>query len=256
MAKSRFWRVPAVVFGDVTEELPAVIPFDTTKIALVKRGHGILVGSYDEAKQCAIVTHIGVVLVVDESASQIEVQWKQKVLILRPHATGAVHWRKNDVFNFEPNVAKRYLFKSIFAEEYNSVGWSDDAIKQGIAIANESNRAIEQDKWVEVKRTKFPKSGFVYLIKKANFYKFQGSKELPHRSPFFLAAKSEKLEIVNVAWFTDFKYAESELQSKFLEHRFDGEYLYLSRDDVQTIRALGVSVNKSTLTIDGTTVTK
>ena len=59
-----------------------------------------------------------------------------------------------------------------------------------------------------------------------------------------------------MAWFTDFKYAESELQSKFLEHRFDGEYLYLSRDDVQTIRALGVSVNKSTLTIDGTTVTK
>lgn len=256
MARSRFWRVPTVVFGDAPEEPPVVIPFDTTKIALVKRGHGILVGGYEEAKQCAIVTHLGVVLVVDKSASQIEVQWKQKVLILRPHATGAVHWKKNDVFNFEPNVAKRYLFKSIFAEEYNSVGWSDDSIQQGIAKANESTKAIEQDDWVEAKRTKFPKSGFVYLIKKVNFYKFQGSKELPHKSPFFLAAKSENLEIVNVAWFTDFKYAESELQSKFLEQRFDGEYLYLSRDDVQTIRASGISVNKSTLTIDGTMVTK
>jgi hypothetical protein len=58
-----------------------------------------------------------------------------------------------------------------------------------------------------------------------------------------------------VAWFTDFKYAESDLQSKFHEHRFDGEYLYLSGDDVQKIRALGVLVNKSSLKIDGTTVT-
>jgi hypothetical protein len=256
VARSKFWRLPAFVFGDATEELPAVIPFDSTKIALVKRGHGILVGSYEEAKQCASTTHIGIVLVVDKNASQIEVQWKKKELILRPHASGAVHWKKDDVFNFEPNVAKRYLFKSIFAEEYNSVGWSDDSIKHGIAIANELNKAIAQDEWVEVKRTRFPKSGFVYLIKKANFYKFQGSKELPHKSPFFLAAKSEKLEIVNVAWFTDFKYAESDLQSKFHEHRFDGEYLHLSEGDIQTIRALGVLVNKSTLRIDGTTVKK
>jgi hypothetical protein len=256
VAKSRFWRFSAEVLGVKSVAPSAVLTIDVSKITLIKRGHGILLGDYEDIRKCAIVTHIGVVISIDSDRSQIEVQWKLKELILRPHATGVVHWKKNDVFNFEPNVAKRYLFKSIFAEEYNSVGWSDDSIKQSIAIANESNKAIEQDEWVEVKRKKFPKSGFVYLIKKANFYKFQGSKELPHKSPFFLAAKSENLEIVNVAWFTDFKYAESDLQSKFHEHRFDGEYLYLSGDDVQKIRASGVLVNKSSLKIDGTTVTK
>jgi hypothetical protein len=256
VAKSRFWRFPGEIMGAGSIEHSTVITVDVSKIALIKRGHGTIVGNYEDARKCAIVTHIGVVIAIDRKSSQIEVQWKRKEIILRPHANGAVHWKTNDVFNFEPNVAKRYLFDSMFAEEYSSVDWSAGSVKQNIVKSEETHQVIDVFDWVEVKRKKFPKSGFVYLVKKANFYKFQGSKELPHRSPFFLAASSEHLEIINVAWFTDFRYAESDLQSKFHEHRFDGEYLHLSENDIQSIKDAGVLVNKLTLTIDGTTVTK
>ena len=243
MARSRFWRLPAVVFGDATEELPAVVPFDTTKIALVKRGHGILVGSYDEAKQCAIVTHIGVVLVVDESASQIEIKWKQKELILRPHSNGAVHWIKNVIFNFEPNVAKRYLFDAIFAEEYGTLEWKDRHRNIFLKTSVKSDEKSGEPDWISEKRKPFPKSGFVYLIQISNYFKFQGSKSLPDNSPFFARSKVATSQVRHAAWFTDYRYAESDLQARFHENRFDGELMYLSTGDVRRVKEFGQPVD-------------
>ena len=256
MAKSRFWRVSADFLGAGSAHPPAVITVEASRSKDFKCGHGILVGDFEDARKCAIVTYIGVVLATDKHSSQIDVHWKKKEIILRPHASGAVNWKKKDVFNFEPNVAKRYLFKSIFAEEFSSVDWGKNSVKRKIVKSREVTKFIDENDWVEVKRTKFPKSGFVCLIKKDNFYKFQCSRELPNKSPFFLSARTEGIEIINVAWFTDFKYAESDLQSRFHEHRFDGEYLYLSENDIQWIKDTGVMVNKSTLTIDGSTVKK
>lgn len=243
MARSRFWRVPTVVFGDTPEEPPAVIPFDTTKIALVKRGHGILVGGYEEAKQCAIVTHLGVVLVVDKSASQIEVQWKQKVLILRPHATGAVHWKKTEVFNFEPNVAKRYLLDAIFAEEYGTLEWKNKRKNEVTNTLVKGNEEIEEPEWILEKRKAFPKSGFVYLIEIKDCFKFQGSKSLPGNSPFFIRSKVSNIQVRHAAWFTDYRYAESDLQARFHESRFDGELMYLSSGDIRRVKEFGQQVD-------------
>ena len=157
MAKSRFWRFSAEVLGVKSVAPSAVLTIDVSKITLIKRGHGILLGDYEDIRKCAIVTHIGVVISIDSDRSQIEVQWKLKELILRPHATGAVYWEKKDVFNFEPNVAKRYMLDAIFAEEYGTLEWKN---KRNNKITNtliKQNEKIEEPSWILEKRNAFPK---------------------------------------------------------------------------------------------------
>lgn len=221
----------------------AVLTIDVSKITLIKRGHGILLGDYEDIRKCAIVTHIGVVISIDSDRSQIEVQWKLKELILRPHATGAVYWEKKDVFNFEPNVAKRYMLDAIFAEEYGTLEWKNKRKNKITNTLIKQNEKIEEPSWILEKRNAFPKSGFVYLIEIGDCFKFQGSKSLPDNSPFFVRSKASNIQVRHAAWYTDYRYAESDLQARFHENRFDGELMYLSTGDIRRIKESGQLVD-------------
>ena len=101
---------------------------------------------------------------------------------------------------------------------------------------------LVEPEWLVKKRTLFSKSGFVYLLKINDYFKFQGSKFLPSESPFFILNRDQEIEIVHTAWFTDYRFAENDLQSRFYENRFDGELLYLDANEIRKIKGIGENV--------------
>ena len=285
MARSTFWRLPGHYIGSLADEMPSEVllsSFGDSNIGKIRPRNGLIVGDLEQSEKFAIVALIGVVQKVDVDNQRLQVHWVKKNLILRPNPSGIVHWRRQKSFNFAPEVAQRYLFKSIFAEELESVNWGTDfglspnlndskrerlnkrsylPSSEGINYSNKSIRSdlflvedeifpVVEPFWLKEKSASFPKSGFVYLIQIKDYFKFQSSRFLPYKSNFFNSVRDQEFKIVHAAWFADYKHAERDLQLKYNEHRFDGEFLYLNTDEIRKVKAFGESIGETLLKID------
>ena len=278
MTSSAFWRVTANTFakvsGDGSSAPPDGFAINSDIVRKIRAGNGLLLGDFDESQNCAVVSFLGVVTEVIKEKSLVQVRWREKRLVLRPHANGAVHWKRERTFNFAREVSERYLLNSIFAEEFQTVNWNSEfgpsksqTIKQkSKKFQSQTTKAGSQEpnniglittdlassfsatkiaafaqepEWVLKKRMTFPKSGFVYLIQTINGFKFQPSKSLPKWSMFFQLNVRNDVKLVHVAWFPDYIFAESDLQARFHKNRYDGELLRLSEDEIRQVKTLG-----------------
>ena len=270
MAKPVFWRlsIECIDRHSIESEKEVLIKFvGHDNISKMRSGNGLLIGDLDESKKFAIVEYVGVVSNIDIDASLLKVVIRRKSIVLRPHPSGVVHWKEKHSFKFDPVVSTRYLFESIFAEEFETSTWNIDfnysargderpspsqtnspesdfftseATKSESLLLEESVRF--EPGWLIKKRTQFPKGGFVYLLKINDYFKFQASRFLPSESQFFIVNLEQKLKIIHAAWFNDYRYAENDLQARFYENRFDGELLYLDANEIRKVKAIGEAV--------------
>lgn len=111
-----FWRLEPG--GDVAATLRSpVLTAPPELIAKVKRGNGIVLGTWNEDATEGRVHALGVVEGID--ARGATVTWRPVTLTLRPSGSGATQWRTRPFFKFNEVVADRYRlmdhFRSAFA---------------------------------------------------------------------------------------------------------------------------------------------
>lgn len=254
MAISRFWR-----FKESSITFFEGVPSDIQKVdpKLFKRvspGHAILVGDLNPKTECGEVNWAGVIDSVSESEASVKIVWRNADFILKPTAAGRVYWRKFDWFNFADAVVERYMMDAIFADLFNDIEWKKTRTRVRLAPAEpRTNEMMPTDLTAkdsfgvsselsglpQVKSSRNPTSGFVYLIWSQYGYKIGKAVNVKNRTKLFEVKLPFPIRVEHYAKFRDYTRAERSLHLHFQDKRLEGEWFSLTDDDVAFIKTLG-----------------
>jgi len=248
MSSSDFWRIAPselLMFKGVPAEVQRLLPKYGNQ-GKVRRGHGLLAGTFNNDTRCGEVRWIASIEDIDRNSMSMKLNWRNADITLKPTGIGAVNWRKRIWFGFAPDVAERYMLDALFADVFDDEGWRlvqhrADLVADPDAEAGSWDGApiAEHPVFQITKPSKRSRVGYVYLVWSKHGIKIGKSVNVKQRTRLFSVKLPFPIKVEHYAKFSDYSQAERTLHKHFHSQRLDGEWFDLSAADVELIKTFG-----------------